>query len=707
MNRLSTQANYAKGRRKQSFSNGVDPQHRYQAQGTASSRKGLAQVLPDTPSDSRFHFHNDTAFHGRPPGHPHSRLQLQAQLAPSNILTSRQVADAPSSSTILPNSQYHTGRSRSTLQTPNHQGNIHPQNYPDVDESGRGPTSLDSESSNANQHTFLPQPVRLNSGVRNHRTADVGGAQGTVPSALPARNRTAPEADVHRPRSSAYQDAMVVQMKNHLVEAKQARDVTQTTVERLIDSYEGVKKSYESSLEDQAEFNELCRAALESQKILIQRLEQLPGQLAEQLRKATEGDKDATERVLQALETSVLRPRFELISKALQSIEESAERDRRINETRQSKLELSLQALQTSVCEQVDRVVFVCETLADNVREARSEEHQIYRREIEERQYAFDSLGGKMAAELRTSHPIRSTSAVQVSPISSPQSIGETVTEHDGTRQRDMRRAHSSAAYRFETSDNMLEHEAPREDSRRPRAERREEATPERRQVFKNRPLVPVESPLSEASEGSLSSISPLPTAVRTDVPISAAPTKEAPDPKTSAPKSPARKDTSKEDPARKVYARETPSSGPPAKKAPAKKASAKKAPRPSAKRATNKYGSSSKKQHLPSDQEGDEDEECDGKDRRGEGFSSRRDVGESSPSEDGPSSPPQEVPKRRGRKRKGSVSAPRRSRPASSDSEYAATGLVSNVMESSGTAGHRYSTRARGKVPKVAGVWF
>lgn len=365
-------------------------------------------------------------------------------------------------------------------------------------------------------------------------------------------------------------------------------------------------------------------------------------------------------------------------------------------------LELSLQALQTSVCEQVDRVVFICETLADNVREARSEERQIYRRETEERQYAFDSLGARMAAELQASHSIRSTCPVEVSPILSPQSIGENATGHDGTRQRDMSRAHSSSAYRFETSDNMLEREAPREDSRRPRAERWEEATPQRRQVSESRPVRPAERPLSEASEGPLSSISPLPTAIRKDVPISAAPTKQAP-----AQNSPARKDTSKETPARKVDARETPRPGPRAKKAPAKKASAKKAPLPSAKRATNKYGSSSKKRHLPADKEGDEDEERDGSDRRGEGPSSRRDAGEASPSEDRPSSPLQELPKRRGRKRKGSISAPKRSRSVCSDSEYVATGLVSNVAESSATGGHRYSTRARGKAPKVAGVWF
>ncbi|SPO19791.1 uncharacterized protein UTRI_00183_B [Ustilago trichophora] len=701
MDRLSTQANHGKGRRKQSFSNGGDPQHRYQAQGTASSRKRLAQVTPAASSDSGFHFLNDTAYNGRLAGYPHNGLQPQAQLAAPNTLNSRQVAEAPSSTTGFPNSQYHTGRTRSASQTPNHQTRSHPRAYPDADGSGHGATSFDSESGNANQHTFLPLPVRPNSVVRNRPTTDISGAQDTIPSASPARTRTAPEANMHRPTSSAHQDAMVVQMKNHLVEAKQARDATHATVELLIDSYEEVKKSYESTLQDQVHFNELCRAALESQETLNQRLQQIPAQLAEQLREATKEDKGATERALQALETSVLRPQFELISKALRNIEESADRDRRINETRQSKLELSLQALQTSVCEQVDRVVFVCETLADNVREARSEERQIYQREIEERQHACSSLGVKKAAELQTSRPIPSTSPAEVSSILSPQSIGDNETEHDRTRQRAMDLAHSSSAYEIETSNNMLGREARKEDSLPPRAERREEATSQRRQASKRRPAPPLESPLSEASEGSLSSISPLPTALSTDVAVAAAPSKEAPVSRTHVQEAPAREDAGEAISVEKTHAKETQPHGPPAKKAPAKKASTKEASAPPAKRVTKKYGSRSKKEHLPADQKDGGDGE------RGEGPSSRRDAGESLVSEDRASSPPPELPKRRGRKRKGPMSAPVRSPSPSSDSEYVSRGLVPNVEEGSAAGGHRYSTRARGKVPKVAGVWF
>lgn len=369
-------------------------------------------------------------------------------------------------------------------------------------------------------------------------------------------------------------------------------------------------------------------------------------------------------------------------------------------------LTLSLQSLETLVCEKMQRLIPVCEKLESIFQETQRRERERHEDEVRDLRRLILSLKETNPFESGTSYDERATSPLRKRPLSPNfKSQSEAVLDPECSRPRQSsdRRFHSGSGnlgtgFQVDAELQGTQGQASEIGGRGDIQSRQSSKLSELQATSPfARELTPVDDPLRPTSEA----LRPIADTIPDSQPAL------------------------KGDAAEKEYAGKLP-----AKKVSTQKRSAKKAP---AKSATIKYGRGSRHtrrfaaaQELS---EGDNDGEGGGIDRETNeeqeagssatvlrkvtrAVSRKRQLGHGcdEPVSDGAnrsSSPAAQTAVQRGKKRRTSADAPRRGKDVDGDAHHVANGPAPNSVQNASMGGHRYPTRARGKAPKVPEVWF
>ncbi|SNX81457.1 uncharacterized protein MEPE_00162 [Melanopsichium pennsylvanicum] len=514
----------------------------------------------------------------------------------------------------------------------------------------------------------------------------------------PQRMRTAPPGATGAFKSEVFATAnsderMLAHLRNHLKEAQAHQASVEEIVNGLARGYLRVLKSFEETLQAQSELDGLPRDINKLQETFNLELEELRSLIAEQRREATDNVKGTIAQALETFQDSCLRPQLESVTAANQHIEASLERHRKSDEARQNGLSSSLQSLEASIREQAVSVKNSCQDLFSLIREGQQRDRETRQQERDAHRQELDELRGLMSSLKRAGASESARNNIERAPTTL-EALCSPATQRPGVSGDAISAAGRNVTGQPAASGPVR---APRDGSNLLTSDMGLDMLQRDLSCDQDLGERAIERPRMPCKERG----PPFETLPTDDSEISRL---SSPDPRPAA---------------KRTTARKIPAQGPPAVTAAAKKRG-----RPPGKKAARKEaGSGSKMRSLSAIVDDDTGPSASTSVQPRAGLSScivetadpissvqplvQCSYHATANEEERSSSPAPEPAAPRGRKRRASVSATKRGRKDNEDPDFVAGRSVPRAGQGFTTAGHRYTTRARGKAPEVAGVWF